>query len=226
MAEIVCFGYDEIQTSSITPEGDYDVIISNATGKPDGNGKMRVYYTARVTKAYDQKNAGVVGFNINGQPQIRMAGDDEWKGKELKQILEAAHIPYSKDNNGNVRFDTDNWINREMTVTVKHTKNGDKTYANMTAFREKSGAQSAPVQPAPMQSAPVMPGYQTQPQMPPVQPQMAQPQMQYTQPAPTVPQYAPQQNYAPAPQYAQPQNVQVPPQTPPQPMWGSSSKRS
>ena len=220
MAEVVCYGYDEIQTSSITPEGDYDVIISNATGKPDGNGKMRVYYTARVTKAYDQKNAGVVGFSINGQPQIRMAGDEEWKGKELKQILEAAHIPYNKDNNGNVRFDTDNWINREMTVTVKHTKSGDKVYANMTAFREKSGAQAVPVQ-----SAPVMPAPNYQ-QMPPVQPQMAQPQMQYAQPAPTVPQYAPQPTYAPAPQYAQPQGAPVPPQTPPQPMWGTGSKRS
>ena len=220
MAEVVCYGYDEIQTSSITPEGDYDVIISNATGKPDGNGKMRVYYTARVTKAYDQKNSGVVGFNINGQPQIRMAGDEEWKGKELKQILEAAHIPYNKDNNGNVRFDTDNWINREMTVTVKHTKSGDKVYANMTAFREKSGAQAVPVQ-----SAPVMPAPNYQ-QMPPVQPQMAQPQMQYAQPAQTVPQYAPQPTYAPAPQYAQPQSAPVPPQTPPQPMWGTGSKRS
>ena len=220
MAEVVCYGYDEIQTSSITPEGDYDVIISNATGKPDGNGKMRVYYTARVTKAYDQKNAGVVGFNINGQPQIRMAGDEEWKGKELKQILEAAHIPYNKDNNGNVRFDTDNWINREMTVTVKHTKSGDKVYANMTAFREKNGAQAVPVQ-----SAPVMPAPNYQ-QMPPVQPQMAQPQMQYAQPAQTVPQYAPQPTYAPAPQYAQPQSAPVPPQTPPQPMWGTGSKRS
>ena len=220
MAEVVCYGYDEIQTSSITPEGDYDVIISNATGKPDGNGKMRVYYTARVTKAYDQKNAGVVGFSINGQPQIRMAGDEEWKGKELKQILEAAHIPYNKDNNGNVRFDTDNWINREMTVTVKHTKSGDKVYANMTAFREKSGAQAVPVQ-----SAPVMPAPNYQ-QMPTVQPQMAQPQMQYAQPAPTVPQYAPQPTYAPAPQYAQPQSAPVPPQTPPQPMWGTGSKRS
>ena len=220
MAEVVCYGYDEIQTSSITPEGDYDVIISNATGKPDGNGKMRVYYTARVTKAYDQKNVGVVGFNINGQPQIRMAGDEEWKGKELKQILEAAHIPYNKDNNGNVRFDTDNWVNREMTVTVKHTKSGDKVYANMTAFREKSGAQAVPVQ-----SAPVMPAPNYQ-QMPPVQPQMAQPQMQYAQPAQTVPQYAPQPTYAPAPQYAQPQGAPVPPQTPPQPMWGTGSKRS
>ena len=220
MAEVVCYGYDEIQTSSITPEGDYDVIISNATGKPDGNGKMRVYYTARVTKAYDQKNAGVVGFNINGQPQIRMAGDEEWKGKELKQILEAAHIPYNKDNNGNVRFDTDNWVNREMTVTVKHTKSGDKVYANMTAFREKSGVQAVPVQ-----SAPVMPAPNYQ-QMPPVQPQMAQPQMQYAQPAQTVPQYAPQPTYAPAPQYAQPQSAPVPPQTPPQPMWGTGSKRS
>lgn len=215
MAEIICFGYDEIQTSSITPEGDYDVIISNATGKPDGNGKMRVYYTARVTKAYDPKNAGVIGFNINGQPQIRMAGDEEWKGKELKQILEAAHIPYNKDNNGNVRFDTDNWVNREMTVTVKHTKSGDKTYANMTAFREKTGSQAVPTQ-----SAPVMPASVYQ-QMPP-----AQPQMQYAQPAQTVPQYAPQQNYAPAPQYAQLQGAPVPPQTPPQPMWGTGSKRS
>lgn len=200
MAEFTISGYDEIQTSSIVPEGDYDVIITSATGKPDQNGKMRIYYQSRITKAYDQKNEGVVGFSLYGQPQIRVQGDEAWLGNELKKIIEAAHIPHKKDASGNVSFDTDNWINREMTVTVTHSKSkdGTKTYANISSFREKAGALSVPTY--------------GQPQMPP---QYAQPQQSYaqtpayTQPAPTVPQYHPTQ-----------------PQMPPQPMWGMGSKRS
>lgn len=200
MAEFTISGYDEIQTSSLVPEGDFDVIITSATGKPDPNGKMRIYYQARITRAYDQKNDGVIGFTLYGQPQIRVQGDGAWLGNELKKIIEAAHIPHRKDTNGNVSFDTDNWINREMTVSVTHSKSkdGKKTYANISSFREKAETLSAPAY--------------GQPQMPQQAPQMPS---QYAQPAPTVPQYP-----------AQPQNANVSPQMPPQPMWGMGSKRS
>lgn len=195
--EFEFYNYDEVSTSSLVPEGDYDVVIEKAEGKADSNGKMRIFFTARITKVYDPKNNSVVSFKLNGQPQIKMPGDPEYYGKELKQIIEAAHIPYTKTNSGSIRFDTDNWLQREMTVTVKHTKSGDgsKTYANMTAYREKV-----------QNVQPTGPAFSTQPQAVP---------QQYAQPV--------QQQYV-APQQNPFGNAQ--PQTPPQPMWGMGSKRS
>lgn len=193
------YNYDEVSTSSLVPEGDYDVIIEKAEGKADSNNKIRIYYTARILNAYDPKNSYAVGFRIYGQPQVKMPGDPEYFGKELKQIIEAAHIPYTKSNNGSIRFDTDNWFQREMTITVKHTKNEStgKVYANPTNFREKA----QPVQ----ASAPSFAQPQAQQYVAPQQ--MAQPQ--FTQP-----------------QNAQPMQFNQSMQTPPQPMWGQGSKRS